>query len=434
MKLAITISEPAEWAWIDALTPHSGQLDAVILHPSGSSGGDGRYPISEIPFHDQLPGGNVQVPVLSNIVAELRNVSACLLFSNGSFARAVRLGAELLDLPVFSVISTSDDLTNAKRTQRARPDLFFITNAFLLPQALADARYGLTMFPTGEVIPPAHTLETQPGSLEGHQVAAARMLAVISRWEQETLDERPPALSVVVPAYKEGKNLTLVSDRLITALEPSGIAYEVLLVDDASPDDTYQKAIEQMWKSPRIRALTKTTPRGMGNAIRHGISNARAPVIAVTMGDGSDDVSKLPEMFRKISDEGYALVIGCRYRRRENYETIPMLYRFWSRLFRLTTWILLGLRLKDYTNAFRMFHRRIFTRYGPESGGFEISPEITFKGWFSSRRVTEVDVRHLKRASGQSNFSFLRAGPGYGRILLKAFVHRLTGRWFTLEW
>ena len=139
-------------------------------------------------------------------------------------------------------------------------------------------------------------------------------------------------------------------------------------------------------------------------------------------------------MFRKVRDEGFALAIGSRYRHRRNYATVPLLYRFWSRLFRFVAWASIGVKVNDYTNAFRVFHRRIFARYGPESGGFEISPEITFKAWFASRRVTEVDVRHLKRSSGQSSFSFLRAGPGYGKILIKAFVNRLTGRWFTLDW
>jgi hypothetical protein len=96
--------------------------------------------------------------------------------------------------------------------------------------------------------------------------------------------------------------------------------------------------------------------------------------------------------------------------------------------------LLTGVKLSDYTNAFRAFSRSIFNRYGPESGGFEISPEITFKAWLTTHKVTEIDVRHLKRASGQSNFSFLKAGPGYGKILIKAIVGRMTGKWFTLDW
>jgi cellulose synthase/poly-beta-1,6-N-acetylglucosamine synthase-like glycosyltransferase len=172
----------------------------------------------------------------------------------------------------------------------------------------------------------------------------------------------------------------------------------------------------------------------MGNAIRYGVEQARAPFVAITMADGSDEVSRIPEMLRKVRDEGYGLAIGSRYRVRANYQAVPMLYRFWSAIFRYTAWLIVGLRLRDYTNAFRVFRRDALDDQGLEGGGFEISPEITFKAWFATGRVAEVDVRHLKRGAGQSSFSFLRAGPGYGRMLLKAFVCRLTGRWFVLDW
>jgi glycosyltransferase involved in cell wall biosynthesis len=244
----------------------------------------------------------------------------------------------------------------------------------------------------------------------------------------------PPELAVIVPAYKEEGNLALVCDRLLAMLDRSGLNAEILLVDDASPDSTYEAALSQMWRSPRIRAFTKPLPRGMGNGIRYGLRHSRAQIVVVTMGDGSDEVDCIPEMFAKVRDEGFALAIGSRYRYRRNYQAVPRIYRFWSFCFRLTTHLLIGLRLSDYTNAFRAFDRRIFDRYGPESGGFEISPEITFKAWFATRRVAEVDVRHLKRASGQSSFSFLRAGPGYGKMLIKAFIKRLTGKWFVLDW
>jgi glycosyltransferase involved in cell wall biosynthesis len=225
-----------------------------------------------------------------------------------------------------------------------------------------------------------------------------------------------------------------VCERLVDALERDTVDAEIVLVDDGSPDDTYRVALEQMWRSPRIRAFTKSPPRGMGNTIRYGIRQARGSILAITMGDGSDEVSRIPEMFRKIRDEGVGLAIGSRYRHRANYQAGPMLYRFWSAIFRNTAWLLIGLRLRDYTNAFRVFRRSVFDGQGLEGGGFEISPEITFKAWFNTRRVIEVDVKHLKRASGQSSFSFLRAGPGYAKMLVKAVVCRLTGHWFVLDW
>ena len=113
-----------------------------------------------------------------------------------------------------------------------------------------------------------------------------------------------------------------------------------LLVDDASPDKTYTVGLQQMTRSPLIRAFTKTPPRGMGNAIRHGLRMARAPVAAVTMGDGSDEVERIPEMYRAVANDCYALAIGSRYRRPENYANVPFVYRFWSRTFRFVALVL----------------------------------------------------------------------------------------------
>lgn len=359
----------------------------------------------------------VALPDFAQIVAGLdaERPVACWVSGSGPLARLAAAAADLLGIPVFYQVTTAEELRNLSDRVKARPDLFFLADESLFPAALHDPRYGSTLLPAG--------------STEGPEIADA-----IVRWLAGTLPAVPPELSIVVPAYREADNLSLVCDRLLAMLEKSAVNAEILLVDDASPDSTYQVALAQMRRSPRIRALTKPLPRGMGNGIRHGLRHARARIVAVTMGDGSDEVDRIPEMLAKVRDEGYALAIGSRYRYRRNYQTVPWIYRFWSFVFRLTTRLMVGLKLSDYTNAFRVFDRRIFDRSGPEGGGFEISPEITFKAWFTSRRVAEVDVCHLKRASGQSSFSFLRAGPGYGKMLIKAFINRLTGHWFVLDW
>jgi hypothetical protein len=353
---------------------------------------------------------------------------ACLVWGDGTLSRLVWMLADLLRLPVFALISTHEQLGNLGRHQKSRPDLFFIASGDLLPAAITDERYGTTLLATGH---PGKDLRPDGPSAEG---ARHQLLEAIQRWTRNEINEVRPDLSIVVPAYRESGNVALVCGRLLEAIENGAVEAEILVVDDASPDDTYAMAIAQMWRSPRIRALTKTLPRGMGFAIRHGLMQSRAPIVAITMGDGSDEVSQIPAMFRKVRDEGYALVIGSRYRRRENYEAVPRLYRFWSAVFRFTTALLIGLRLRDYTNAFRVFRKSILEKRGIEGRGFEISPEITFKAWYFTGKVAEHDVRHLKRSSGQSTFSFLRAGPGYGLMLVKAVVCRVTGRWFVLEW
>jgi hypothetical protein len=385
----------------------------VLARPAGAHD----LPLPWPPQFIELAG---DLPSFAAIHDMLRREApdACVLLDDGVFARLFGVAADLLALPIMRFVGSTEQLRNLPRRDKPKSDLFLLTDLGLLPPALSDDRYGSTLI----------ALPADPKEF------GASFQSVVKGWAAGELDSGHPDLSVIVPAFKEAQNLPLVCSRLLAALGPGDFSWEVLLVDDFSPDDTYQVALEQMRRSPRIRAFTKPTPRGMGNAIRYGLRMARAPVAAVTMGDGSDEVERIPDMYRAIRDGGFSLAIGSRYRRPENYANVPRIYRFWSRTFRLVARVLTGVKLSDYTNAFRAFSMAIFAKYGPESGGFEISPEITFKAWLITRNVTEVDVRHLKRASGQSKFSFLKAGPGYGRVLIKALVGRMTGKWFTLDW
>jgi hypothetical protein len=417
-RLVVAVESPRQQAWLPSIDFSAAGMVPVYFHlaPFRPHRADGTREIAD------RTTGALSVPDFTEILAglELERPAACLAPESGPLARLLALAADLLGIPVFYLVTSSEELRNLSARVKDRPDLFFLASEDLLPTALEDPRYGSTLLPTGN-----------PGQ---DARVGARIVDVTGRWLAGALPPVPPELSIIVPVYNEGDNLALVCDRLLAMLDRSGLNAEILLVDDASSDSTYAVALAQMWRSPRIRSFTKPLPRGMGNGIRFGLRHARATIVAVTMGDGSDEVDRIPEMLGKVRDDGFGLAIGSRYRHRRNYEAVPRLYRFWSFCFRLTAKVLIGIKLSDYTNAFRVFDRRIFERYGAESGGFEISPEITFKAWFATHRVAEVDVRHLKRSAGQSSFSFLRAGPGYGKILTKAFINRLTGKWFVLDW
>lgn len=413
-RLAVVVESRQQQARLAALDFKAANLEAAYLHAPGLRP-EKPAPAHEIGSWPSHAGADATaLPDFAALASALAAVEprACVVTGSGALARAAALIADLMAVPVLHVVDAPQDLRQA-----ADRPLVLLGNADLMPLAVDDPRYGGTLLP----------VQDEDGRGLG-------IVETVARWAGGRLVAVPPELSIVVPAYKEAANLELVCDRLLAMIDDSGINAEILLIDDASPDDTYRVALAQMRRSARIRAFSKPLPRGMGNGIRFGLTKARAAHVAVTMADGSDEVARIPEMLAKVRDEAYGLAIGSRYRQRRNYQSVPLLYRFWSVCFRLVTRLFIGVKLSDYTNAFRLFDRRIFERYGPESGGFEISPEITFRAWFATRRVAEVDVCHLKRAAGQSSFSFLRAGPGYGKMLTKAFIQRLTGKWFVLDW
>lgn len=264
--------------------------------------------------------------------------------------------------------------------------------------------------------------------------SAARIRDTVSEFLRGDLPSRAYDLSIVVPCYNEEKNVAVIMDRLIEATQAEKLNAEIVLVDDHSTDDTYAVGAEHAWRYPNVKMVTKPFPRGMGNAIRFGLNHVSTGIVVVTMADGSDDLSVLGQLYSKIRHEGFDLAIGSRYRDRRNSENIPGTYKFFSGLFRFLSRTALGIPLADFTNAYRAFNWHRLQKIGLEGTGFEISPEITFKAWYFNRAVTEVDARHLKRTQGQSKFSFLKAGPGYGKMMTKALIARVTKSWPYVDW
>lgn len=264
--------------------------------------------------------------------------------------------------------------------------------------------------------------------------AAERICSVIDKFFGRSLKMGRPDLSIIVPCFNEEENIPILMGRLVKTAVDADIHAQIIFVDDHSADGTFAAGCEAAWKYDNVRVLTKPYPRGMGNAIRFGLSYAAADVVLITMGDGSDDLSAFPEMFLRVKSGEADLAIGSRYRHRANQKNIPPLYRYLSALFRLLSRMLLGIPLRDFTNAYRCFNWEALRRIGLEGTGFEISPEITFKAWFYRKKIVEVDAVHLKRAKGQSKFSFLKAGPGYGKMMAKALIARFTKSWPYIDW
>lgn len=119
-----------------------------------------------------------------------------------------------------------------------------------------------------------------------------------------------PELSVVVPTFKEAANVPRLVELLDAAL--AGIAWEVIFVDDDSPDGTARVAKEIGTRDPRVRCLRRVGRRGLAGACIEGMMSSAAPVVAVMDADLQHDETILPKMYAAIRD-GAELVVGSRY-------------------------------------------------------------------------------------------------------------------------
>ncbi len=232
-----------------------------------------------------------------------------------------------------------------------------------------------------------------------------------------------PRVSVVVPAYNEGRDIIAVLDRLFESVR---LPCEVLVVVDAPGDPTVAVAEEYAAKEPQLKCLVNTYGPGPANAIRFGIDAAAAPVVVVTMADGCDDARQIDELVRLV-ERGVAVAAASRYMPGGQQVGGPVIKGTMSRLAgrSLRTFAHVGTR--DATNSFKAYATDFVKQVGIDSrDGFEIGIELTAKAKRLRLPVAEIPTIWLDRQAGVSNFKVARWVPSNQRWYRFAFGPPLT--------
>ena len=118
-------------------------------------------------------------------------------------------------------------------------------------------------------------------------------------------------LSIIVPTFNERDNVTNVITAVSEALP--GISWEIIFVDDSSPDGTASFVREIARADPRVRCLHRFGRRGLSSACVEGIMSTASPIIAVMDADGQHDERALRPMFQLLAATDADIVVGSRY-------------------------------------------------------------------------------------------------------------------------
>ena len=163
---------------------------------------------------------------------------------------------------------------------------------------------------------------------------------------------RPAELAVIVPTYCEAENLAEIIRRVEAALP--GIAWELVFVDDDSPDGTADLVRDAAHRDARVRLVHRIGRRGLSSAVIEGMQATAAPYLAVIDGDLQHDETLLPQMLNVLQNDEADLVVGSRYLTGggvgEWNETRQRMSRFAGVLARR----LLGVELTDPMSGFFM--------------------------------------------------------------------------------
>jgi len=208
-------------------------------------------------------------------------------------------------------------------------------------------------------------------------------------------------LSVISPTLNEAENVSRLVEQLEGAL--GDIDYEILIVDDDSPDLTWSIAEKISSTNPRVRTLRRMQNPGLSVAVIDGFSAASGDVVACIDADLQHDPSILPRMLDEL--QGVDVVVGSRHI--DGGSTGK-----WNWLRRLESWIatktaqfLLGVKLKDPMSGYFLVWRKDFVAVKEhlDGKGFKILLEILAR--LHGSRVKEVPYTFRPRTHGESKLS-----------------------------
>lgn len=217
-----------------------------------------------------------------------------------------------------------------------------------------------------------------------------------------TLPRRPPLVSLVVPTYDERSNIEPLLDQVRAAM--AGQPLEVIVVDDDSPDRTWEAVAEYGARHPEVRGIRRIGERGLSGAVLAGLDQAHGDLLAVMDADLSHDPRLLPRLVAAVR-AGADVAVGSRrvpgggaepwpWHRRRASDAATLLARWWLRV-----------ALRDPMSGYFVLQRAAFTRVRPglRPRGYKILLEIVCR--LGPAELVELPYVFQDRRQGVSKVS-----------------------------
>ncbi len=227
-----------------------------------------------------------------------------------------------------------------------------------------------------------------------------------------------PILSVVVPTFNERDNVAVLHRRLEAAL--AGISWEVIFVDDNSPDGTWDVVRDLARQDGRVRCIRRIGRRGLSGACIEGILASSAPFAAVIDADLQHDETQLPSMLSLLQSGAAELVVGSRYIEGGSADSFNRQRAGASALATEVAKRVLGVQIADPMSGFFAIRRDRFEELAPElsTQGFKILLDVIATA-HGKLRTVEIPYTFGSRQHGESKLDSMVAFDFLGLVLAK---------------
>ncbi len=208
-------------------------------------------------------------------------------------------------------------------------------------------------------------------------------------------------ISIIVPTYKEAKNITALSEQIDLAMKSAKLTYEIIVVDDDSKDGMTE-AVEKIKSKYNIELKIRKDEKGLSSAVISGFALVTGDIIVVMDADLSHPPSKIPELVTPILEDKCDFMIGSRFVKGGSAPHFN-----WYR--KLNAWVSKMMarpftHVSDPMAGFFAFHRKLLKPgLSLNPLGFKIGLEMIVKA--GPERISEIPIHFRERQYGESKLS-----------------------------
>lgn len=212
--------------------------------------------------------------------------------------------------------------------------------------------------------------------------------------------------SILLPTYNEKDNLPIIIWLLCKYFDESGFDYEIIVIDDGSPDGTLEvaKKLQEIYGDNRIVLRPRAKKLGLGTAYIHGIKHATGNFVIIMDADLSHHPKFIPEFIKKQQEGNYDVVSGTRYSGNGGVYGWDLKRKVISRSANYLTQILLRPGASDLTGSFRLYRKEVLQKLVEScvSKGYVFQMEIIIRARQYGFTIGEVPISFVDRVYGES--------------------------------
>jgi glycosyltransferase involved in cell wall biosynthesis len=229
------------------------------------------------------------------------------------------------------------------------------------------------------------------------------------------LTENTPCLGVIIPVFNEAATIS----NLVKTVLAQPLVAEVIIVDDASRDSTWNVLQLVAKQDQRIKLQRHEVNQGKGAALRTGFSAATAPILVVQDADLEYDPTEYPVLCRPIIQGKADVVFGSRFAGSGAHRVLYYWHSFGNKILTMLSNMATNLNLTDMETGYKVFRREVIKRIRIEEDRFGFEPEIVAKVSKLDVRIYEVAISYYGRTYAEGKKIGWRDGVSAMRCIIK---------------